>query len=88
MDVKSSSTGGSLAHLKQGSNFCLPMNTLRAHTRCWCARASNNKNKFACTIGRVATILCISWDVGIGGESCRMLRGRRPSGSKAPCAMT
>ena len=24
----------------------------------------------------------------MGGESCRMLRGHRPSGSKAPCART
>ena len=50
--------------------------------------ASKNKNRLAWTIGLAATILCISWDVGMGGESCKMLRGRRPSGSKAPCART
>ena len=42
----------------------------------------------ACARGLVATILCIVCRVGIGGESCSMLRGLWPSGSPAPCART
>ena len=68
LDVKSSSTGGSSNHLKQGSYYRLPWNTLRAHTRFWCVTESKNKNKFACTIGLVAAILCISCDVGMQGR--------------------
>ena len=50
--------------------------------------ASKWRKNLACTIGLDAMILCISWDVGMGGESCSILRGRQPKGSNAPCAKT
>ena len=58
------------------------------HSMCLCVRASKRRNRLACIMGRVATILCMSLDVGIGGESCKRFNGRQPSGSPAPCSST
>ena len=88
LDAKSSSTTGSAPHLKHGSYFRRPKKALRRQRRCWWLSASKSRNNWACTIGLVATSLCISWEVGMGGESCSMLRGRQPNGSNAPCAKT